>query len=205
MIPTCEPEWLIADIIDNCPDAPIGTVRRCITKAVKDFAKAGMIDPWISIPTQACVPDYPFEDHIPEGFHVEYIKHVKWCGKCIEPIEECDRWCPTGYKLDDLNHLTLYGGYVPSCDAQDDLQVHAILSVDNDNCEVPCDTLERFENELFSGAMGHLLMQKDKDWSDIRMAREYKQEFRGCVAAAKCLVSQNMNPCNTRIKPECIL
>lgn len=204
MIPTQQPTWLVADVLNHCPEVPETVIRRCITKAVRKFSRAGMVMPWIEVPTQENVAHYPLDDLIPEGFRIKHIKRVEWCGCCIEPIVPCTP-CPTGYELDDMHHITLHGGYVPCDDAQSDLRVQVALDITNDNCEIPTDIIEQFEDDLFMGVMAHLLSMKDRDWTDKRLAREYAMKFDGCIASAKCFKSQGYNDCNTYIRPYCLI
>lgn len=203
-IETCSPDWLLADIADNCPKAPPSSVRRCLTKAVRDFSRAGLVAPTIDVPTQANVADYPLDHLIPEGFRIKMLKDVMWCGTCISPIPKCSP-CPTGYTYDDMHHITLYGGYLPCEDALNDLQVTVALDITNDNCEIPCDLLEQFETDLMLGTMAHLLGQKDKSWSDSREAEKLHAMWAGCIASAKQLRKQGMNDENGRIRPETLI
>ena len=204
MIQTAQPDWLIADILANCPEVPMSMVRRCITRAVREFSVAGMVCPTIDVPTQKNVANYPLDDLIPEGYRIKHIKRVEWCGSCINPIQPCTP-CPTGYEIDDLHHITLHGGYVPCDDAQDDLRIAVTLDVTNDNCEIPQDLLDRHEPDLYIGAMAHIYAMKDRDWTDERMAKDMDEKFRGCIASAKCLKSQGYNDCNTYIAPYCMI
>lgn len=203
-IETCQPDWLIADIRDNCPDAPNTTVRRCLTKAVRDLSVAGFVEPWINVPVQANVPNYPLDHLIPEGFRIKFLRLVEWCGTCICPIPDCTP-CPTGYTYDDMHHLTLHGGYLPCEDSATDLRIKVALDVTNETCGIPCDLLEQFESDLMIGTMAHLLAQKGKSWSDPREAERYHQMFKGCIASAKQLQRQGMDDGAHRIRPECLI
>lgn len=203
-IETCQPDWLLADIKDNCPDAPPSSVRRCLTKAVRDLSRAGLVEPWITVPTQANVAQYPLEDLMPDGFRIRYLRLVEWCGSCISPIPDCTP-CPTGYTYDDLHHLTLHGGYIPCEDSPDDLRIKVALDITNETCGIPCDMLELFESDLLVGAMAHLLGQKSKTWSDPRESERLHAQFMGCVSSAKQLRRQGMNDGVMRILPESLI
>lgn len=203
-IETSSPDWLIADILDNCPDAPVSSIRRCITKAVRDLSRAGLVEPWINVPTQANVPDYPLDHLIPEGFRIKYLRLVEWCGTCICPIPDCTP-CPTGYTYDDMHHITLHGGYLPCEDSQSDLRIKVALDVVNDSCSIPRDMLEMFETDLMVGAMAHLLGQKNKVWSDSRESEKLHAMYAGCISSAKQLRRQGMTDGTTRILPECLI
>lgn len=200
MIETAKPDQLMAQLSDECPEAPVASLRRALMRAVKEFAETGLVAPWITIPTQACVASYPLERYVCEGMEIKFIRNVEWCGDCYDCVEEC-KGCQTGYRMDDLHHITLVGSIVPQSSGTSDLRVQAVLRVKNDNCEIPKDMLDEYEETLFDGAMSFLLKQKGKPWSDFRLASYYQNEFRGKKANAKCNVQNKHNDCDQEIRP----
>lgn len=200
MIRVASPEMLMAQLSDECPEAPVHSLRRALTRAVKDFAETGLVAPWITIPTQACVASYPLERYVCEGMAIKFIRNVEWCGCCIDCVEEC-KGCQSGYRVDDLHHITLVGSTIPQSNGTSDLRVQAVLRVTNMNCDIPEDMLDEYEETLFDGAMFYLLKQKNKPWSDFRLASYYENQFLGKKANAKCVVQNKHNDCDQDIKP----
>lgn len=187
MIETVKPEWLMAQLAEECPEAPVHTLRRALTRAAKDFADTGIVTVWLSIPTQENVASYPLEDYVCEGMAIKYIKNVEYCGCCIQCAEEC-KPCPTGYFVDDLHHITLVGSYVPQRTSEEDLRVQVVLRVTNEMCDIPKDMAEEYEETLTEGALYYLLKQKNKKWTDFKLATFYKDQFQGKIASAKCVI-----------------
>lgn len=187
-------------LAEECPEAPVGVLRRALQRAARELSNSGLVQPWINIPTQCGVANYPLEDLICEGMSIKSIRNVEWCGECLRCVEDC-RGCQTGYQVDDLHHITLVGSVIPKRNGVDDLRVQVVLKPKNDNCEIPVDMLEGFEEALFSGAMAAILRQRKKDWSDPAGAREYREEFQGEIASAKCAVQSHFNDKEPRIKP----
>lgn len=192
MIQTVKPDWLMAQLSEECPEAPVGTLRRALTRAAKEFADTGIVKVWLPVPTQENVASYPLEDYVCQGMAIKYIRTVEYCGCCLPCAEEC-KPCPSGYFVDDLNHITLVGGYVPQRNSETDLRVQAVLRVTNDSCEIPKDMAEEYEEALTEGALYYLLKQKNKDWTDFKLATFYKDQFQGKIASAKCVISNKHN------------
>jgi len=208
MIKTCKPELILADLKVQCDEAPDILINRSLMKAAQKFgSETCMFDQWIDIPTQSGVQHYPFERYIPEGFGVQYVTDVKYNGCCIPCLDQsCDEHCKSGYTLDDMQQITLHG-YCPRADqgdptCRDTLQVRVTLRLRADVCELPCDMVERFEEELMDGALGFLLSMKNKKWNDNQAAEFYENRFAGGLASAKCLLANKMNPSDQQIPGE---
>jgi hypothetical protein len=208
MIKTCKPELILADLKVQCDEAPDILINRSLMKAAQKFgSETCMFDQWIDIPTQSGVQHYPFERYIPEGFGVQYVTDVKYNGCCIPCLDQsCDEHCKSGYTLDDMQQITLHG-YCPRADqgdpaCRDTLQVRVTLRLRADVCELPCDMVERFEEELMDGALGFLLSMKNKKWNDNQAAEFYENRFAGGIASAKCLLANKMNPGDQQIPGE---
>lgn len=204
MIETVKPDWLMAQLSEECPGAPVNSLRRALTRAAKDFAATGIVTVWFHVPTQKHVASYPLEDYVCQGMAIKSIKNVEYCGCCLPCPEEC-KPCPQGYQLDDLHHITLLGGYVPSRSAEEDLRIQAVLTVTNETCEIPKDMAEEFEEALTDGALYYLLKQKGKKWTDFKLATFYKDQFQGKIASAKCVVQNKHSSQTSRIKGACVL
>lgn len=200
MIQTAKPDVLMLQLAEECPEAPVGALRRALQRAVRTFSNSGLLETWMTVPTQCNVAGYPLEEHICDGMSIKFIRNVEWCGTCLRCVEDC-KGCQTGYRVDDLHHITLVGSSVPGRNALDDLRVQVVLKPLNDQCDLPVDLLEEYEEDLFAGAMSYLLRQRKKDWSDPRAAREYKDEFDGGLASAKCLAATSHKDQEARIKP----
>ena len=209
MIKTCTPDWIIADLSVDFPEVPVNLIQRALMRAARKFSAACMYHEWIEIPTQANVQHYPFERYLPEGFGVQYVTDVRYNGCCIECLDdECKRGCPSGYRLDDLKQITLVG-YCPGTEddpeCKDILEVRVALRIEPDACELPCDMVERFEDELKDGAQGNILSMNRKPWSDFRQAEFYENRFEGGIASAKCLIANKMQPETGTLEPECLI
>ena len=210
MIKTCKPDWIIADLHAECPEAPVVLIMRSLMRAVRKFATTCMYSVWIDIPTQGNVQHYPFERYLPEGFGVQYVTEVMYNNCCIPCLDEdCKQMCASGYVLDDLNQISLKG-YCPQedtkdPDCKDELKVKVVLKLNNDACEIPCDMLEMYEEELKDGALGMLLAMKNKEWTDFRAAEFYENRFEGGIASAKCLNNRKLNPRDDVIPGERLL
>lgn len=189
----------MAQLADECPEAPTMSLRMAVQKAVRDASVSGIVCPWVCVPTQANVTGYPLEHLICEGMSIKFIRHVEWCGCCIDCVEEC-KPCPSGYRVDDMHHITLVGSAVPQCNAECQLRVNVVLQPTNQMCDLPTDLLERHDDLLLDGALYHLLKQKGKKWTDLRLASSYDELFKGKIASTKCLVQQKYNDCDTRMK-----
>ena len=198
MIKTCKPEMILADLKVECEDAPNALIQRSLMRAVREFSGTCMYAVWVDIPTQDGVQHYPFERYLPEGYGIQYVMDVKYNGCCIKCLDEdCNEHCPSGYTLDDMTQISLVG-YCPSSDqgdptCRDTLQIKVVLRPKSDNCEIPCDMVERFDEELKDGALSFLLAMKNRKWTDFRAAEFYDNRFKGGIASAKCLVSNKMN------------
>lgn len=202
---TVKPDWIIADVVAQCPEAPASLILRCLMKAARAFSSTCINETWIDIPTQENVQHYPFERYLPEGFEVEYISEVMYNNCCIKCLDDnCRDWCTAGYIMDDLNHITLRQ-YCPGEDGCDTLRVKAVLRVSPDGCDLPKDMVDRFEVELFTGTMAHLLTMKGKQWTDFKAGEYYENQFKGDIASAKHLVGNKMNPEGCRIEAECLI
>lgn len=205
MIKTCEPEWLLADIMVECPDAPEALIMRSIMRAARDFSTVCMHECWIDIPTQENVQHYPFERHLPEGFGVEYVTDVKFRGCCLECVDDgCNSRCSSGYQLDDMNQISLVG-YCPSGDECDNLQVKVTLKILPTACELPCDMLEKYEEELKAGALAYLTSMKGRKWSDLQASAFYQNMFLGGMASAKCDQAAKTRQGQMVIPGECLI
>jgi len=193
----------MADLKVQCDEAPDTLIQRSLMQAAQKFgSETCMFDQWIEIPTQSNVQHYPFERYIPEGFGVQYVTDVMYNNCCIKCLDDkCDEYCASGYVLDDMKQIRLVG-YCPQAedlgktydDCKDTLKVRVTLRLKADVCELPCDMLERFEEELRDGALGFLLSIKNKKWTDNRAAEFYENRFAGGLASAKCLIANKMNP-----------
>lgn len=206
MLKTVKPEWIIADIVALCPDAPLALVQRAIMRTARKFAKTCMHSTWVQVPTQANVQHYPFERFLPKGFGVEAVTDVKYNGCCIPCIgDECGS-CPIGYSLDDLTQISLHG-YCPQGvgDECDTLEVKVVLRVNSDSCELPKDLVDRFEEPLLNGALGILLAMKGQKWEDFRQAEFYENQFKGDLASAKCVIAEKGQSGDHRIPGERLL
>lgn len=207
---TCSPDYLIADIVAECPGAPGQLIQRSLMRAAQRLmAVTCMNEVWVDIPTQHNVQHYPFERYLPKGYSVQYVAEVMYNNCCIECVDDDCTLCPTGYRLDDLTQITLMG-YNPQSDGKrgeclDKLKVKVVLRPNNDLCELPCDLISRFEPELRDGTLGNLLAIKGKDWTDFRAAEFYENRFEGGVASAKALVANKMRKGQCVLKPECLL
>jgi hypothetical protein len=208
---TCSPEYLIADLVADCPEVPAELVHRGLMRAAKRMmAVTCMNEQWIDIPTQANVQHYPFERYLPTGYSVQYVTEVKYNGCCIAPVKNDCSMCPVGYCLEDLTQIRLFG-YCPQGEdpkdpeCTDTLQVKVVLRPNNDLCDLPCDLIDRFEEELRDGALGNILSMKDKPWTDYKVAEFHENRFEGDIASAKCLVQNKMNPEGARMAPECLI
>lgn len=205
MIKTCKPDWIISDLVAMCPKAPVTMLMRSLMRAVRDFSTTCMYQEWIDIPVQSGVQYYPFERYLPEGYTVQYVTSVMYNNCCIPCLDDdCKSQCQSGYRLDDLRQISLYG-YCPSDDdpeCPDVLRVQVVLRPNNDACEIPCDMLEQFEEELTSGALSYLMAMKGHSWADGSQADFYRNEFRGGIASAKCLIDKKFNPTDDRIPGE---
>lgn len=203
MIQTVKPDWIIADALAHCTDAPFVLVQRALMRAARKFSKTCMHSCWVDIPTQANVQHYPFERYLPEGFGVEYVTDVKYNNCCIRCIEDDCSYCPVGYSLDDLNHITLHGycpqGVGSECET---LQVKVVLRINPDACELPKDLVDRFEEPLLNGTLAYLMAMKNQAWTDFRQAEFYENQFKGDIASAKCLIGEKMDPDGARLHAE---
>lgn len=211
MIKTCDPELILADLKVQCEEAPEILIKRSLMKAAQKFgSETCMWDQWIDIPTETNVQHYPFERYIPEGFGVQYVTDVMYNNCCIPCLDQkCDEYCSSGYILDDLNQITLVN-YCPTNDwsdpdCRDTLKVRVTLRLKADVCKLPCDMVERFEEELIDGALGNLLSIKGKKWTDNQAAEFYENRFAGGLASAKCLLQNKMNPSDQVIPGERLL
>lgn len=179
-------------------------------RAVRQFSTTCMLETWIDIPTQDNVQHYPFERYLPEGYQVKYVTAVMYNNCCIQCLDDdCNYRCASGYRLSDMNQITLQG-YCPSSDekdpeCRDTLKVKAVLQPRPDACEIPKDMVERFEEELQDGALGFLLSMKGKPWNDNRAAEFYENRFQAGIASAKCLVGNKYNPNDYSIPGERLL
>lgn len=175
-------------------------------RTVRKFAKTGMHAVWVQVPTQENVQHYPFESFLPQGYSVERVTDVKYNGCCIRCIEEECGSCPTGYSLDDLTQITLHG-YCPQgggaeCDR---LEVKVELRINSDQCKLPKDLVDRFEEPILNGTLGILLAMKNQPWEDFRQAEFYENQFKGDLASAKCVVSDKTRTDSDRILGERLL
>jgi hypothetical protein len=210
MIKTCSPDFIIADLKLECDEAPESLIRRSLMRAVRQFAVTSMYKVWLDIPTQAGVQHYPFENYLPKGYGVQYVTEVMYNNCCIKCLDDdCKDWCASGYRLDDLTQISLQG-YCPSTDpndpeCRDELKVKVVLRPKNDLCDLPCDLVERFDEELKDGALSYLLAMKGKSWTDFGAAQFYDNRFQGGIASAKCLTANKMNPEDVRIPGEILM
>lgn len=199
MIRTESPDLILADLLVECPGAPMALIQRSLMRAVRRFSDSCMLETWVEIPTQNNVQHYPFERYLPKGYSVSYVTEVMYNQCCIPCLEEdCNQHCSSGFTLDDMTQITLVG-YCPSSDprdptCKDTLKVKVVLKPNADACEIPSDMINRFEEELKDGALANLLTMKNKDWTDFRAGEFYENRFEGGLASAKCLVGNKMNP-----------
>jgi len=136
LIKTCTPDWIIADLVNDYPEVPVNLVQRALMRAARKFSSTCMYTDWVQIPVQENVQHYPFERYLPEGFGVQYIRDVKYNGCCLDCLDEaCNNRCMSGYRLDDLNQITLVG-YCPGPqddpECQDSLEVRVALRIKPD-------------------------------------------------------------------------
>ena len=197
MIKTCSPDLLLADLKIECEGAPDILLRRSLMRAVKEFSSTCMLEVWVDVPTYESVKHYPFEMFLPEGYGVRYVTAVKYNDCCIPCLDDdCSHGCASGYTLDDMKQIRLHG-YCPQTDSndpecKDTLAVKVVLVPNADSCEIPCDMLDRFDEELKDGALGILLGMKGRAWTDFRLSEYYDNRFQGGIASAKCLVADKI-------------
>lgn len=207
MIKTKKPEWIMADIAVECPDAPSILVQQSLMRAVQEFSSTCMLEVWVDIPTQENVYHYPFERYLPKGYGVNSVSEVRFNDCCLDCVtDECGRTCESGYRLDDLKQITLVG-YHPSDDPEcpDSLRVKVVLRLERDACEIPCDMLDLFEKGLKDGALANLFKMKKRPWTDQGLAEYYDNQFQGEMASAKCLVGNDFKTEQQHMQPERLL
>lgn len=208
MIKMCDADWLLADIQFELDNVPIEILRRSLVRAIKEFSRVGTNKQWIKIPTQTNVQHYPFERHLPEGWDVQYMHDVKYNDCCIPCLnEDCDDHCTSGYTQDDMSQITLKG-YCPQNDddeCHDTLEIQVTLRLSDDTCKFPCDVIEQFSEDLQVGVKAKVMAMNNKPWTSLREAEFYENKWEGCIASAKCLVGNKMNPKGHEMKPERVI
>lgn len=181
---------LLADLMFELPQVPYVLAARVLNHAIRRLSKACIFQPIINVPVQDCVAEVKFEDYVPEGYTVEQITQVKYCGCCLDPVGKCDP-CPHGYRVDDLCQITLYPA--PSGDSATDLELCLTVKPSRTSCDYPKETLDKYDEELMHAMKAKLMSMPNEEWKDTRLAAYHEKQFEACLADVAAEVDRQFN------------
>lgn len=168
------------------------------TAAIRFARKTGSLCVPLYVDAQAGVSRYNFE--IEDGYTIKSIKRVCVNGQEYD-AERTFSHCPAPCSFYYQQPCTIHLGSAPNCDAEDFIEIEAVLIPGQGSCFIDRQYYDLYADEIAHGALEHLLLIPDTEWYDPNSAGLYSTKFRQAISDAKKDVSRNYSTGPMYMKP----
>lgn len=186
---------LTAELAFTCPGALPSVVQRVVMRAIRQFARETCIfQTTIAQQTQDGVATYELGDSIPQGFDIDHIQEVRYCGECIYHIGKCLRCrspmscgcASANFEMKSADCIQLH----PCPSGSYPLEVHTVLCPDYDLCEIPSE-LKKYSDVVMLLAEGLMMKIPKQKWTNYRVGEGKRREAMGELIDIRCRVDNN--------------
>lgn len=166
------PTDLVGRLSYEYEDLPEGALFDALNYAGREIAKRQVLECVVDLtPRLQCGEDeYEFDDLIPEGLELSAVRFVRFCGCCIEPLDDkCDE-CSCGYRI--VGNCTLKMQPAISSDlASQTLEICLSLRPKYGSCELPSVLCEQFAEQLIEYARSFIANMPNTRYSNFQEGR----------------------------------
>ena len=169
---------LLGQLRFDFPDLPEQLLLDMTVEAAREMAKCGLLQLDIDITQdlQSGVSDYDYSDYLPEGYDVNCVESVEFCGCCIDPVDPKCNPCANGYEICGLCAIRLHP--CPSAAPGQTLELCLSLTPNANSCQVPGSLAVRYPSILRNLARGEIYCLPNQPFSDLRAATRYRDKGR---------------------------
>jgi len=113
---------------------------------------------------------------LPDGYDVNAIEAVEWCGECIDPIDpKCDP-CPYGYEICGPCSIRLHP--CPSRAPGQTLELCISIKPNANACLIPEVLADKYAGIMLNLARGEILCLPNQSFTNLRASVRYRDKGR---------------------------
>lgn len=184
---------LLARLRFDFPDLPEQLLLDHVVEASREIAACGFLQQTIDVTQdlQPGVADYDYSRYLPEGYDVNCVESVEFCGCCIDVVDPKCNPCAEGYEICGLCAIRLHP--CPSSAPSQTLEICLSLTPNINSCTVPGPFAVRYADILMNLTRGEVYCLPNQPFTDLRAAVRYRDKGRAKLRAE----AEKMMPAGT--------